>query len=188
MKSGHESNRLPEKGGQIKTMSESIDLDAVEKKIQEEFLRAKDALQTLRKYFNNNGNGSENGSSSRIPPIAMTRAPEIVPAVNADFADAEDGETQSIIDKVEEVMRADPSKKWTVPSMVAYLKYIHFPLAAKKPAATMGLVFAKLAYKRETIRMVKKGSGRNPNWFKGNPIQVEAMPTTEDSQNEQAAS
>lgn len=171
-------------------MSDPIDLDAVEKKIQEEFLRAKDALETLRKYFGHNANSSENGSSGRIQQIAIARVPEIVPTSAAD-SDEEDGETQSIIDKVEEIMQSDPSKKWTVPSMVAYLKYIHFPLVAKKPAATMGLVFAKLAYKRKTIRMVKKGSGRNPNWFRGNPIQVEAVPTAEGSengQNEQAAS
>jgi hypothetical protein len=150
--------------------------------MEEEHRRDREALQRLKRFLAPaNGNG-------HAAPLVVYREIELEqPDHLSDFVAAEEDAPQSIIDKVEEIMQADPTKKWTVPSMVAYLKYIHFPLLAKKPAATMGLVFAKLAYKRKTIRIVKKGSGRNPNWFRANPTQLEAVPG-DAPKHEQAAS
>jgi hypothetical protein len=151
-------------------MLDANQLAAIESAMAEEHRKDREALLRLKRFL------PSNGSNSRVPTV-LTITNE---------GDVEDN-SQTIIDKVEEIMQADTTKKWTVPAMVAHLNNIKFPLVAKKPQATMGLVFSKLAHKRRTIRMVKKGSGRKPNWFRANPPQEEGTSETS-PQSERAAS
>ena len=139
-------------------MADSIDFTAMERVIDQEYLRAKAALQTLRKYF-------EQGSSSHVSSMVIYPTIPESADVDVEYVDVEDN-PQSIIGKVDAVMNADPTKKWTVASMIAYLQHSGFSLAAKKPEATMGLVFTKLR-NRGKIRIVRRGSGRNPNVYRG---------------------
>ncbi|MGA9507242.1 MAG: hypothetical protein WBV55_01215 [Candidatus Sulfotelmatobacter sp.] len=164
-------------------MTDSIDLDAVEKKIKEEYVRACEALQTLKKYL---GNGA-NGSGSRVAPIAIDRMHEVKPD-SGDFVDVVEGDPQTIIDRVEQIMLSDTHKKWSVPLMVAHLKNINFPLRAKTPEATMGLVFGKLLRKRRTIFRVRRGSGRMPSLYRGIPREHQEDASESDTQNERATS
>lgn len=166
-------------------MADSIDLDAVGRRIEEEYLRARDALHTLKKYL---GNG-ENGSAGRTPPIAidLTNEPTRHDLTQLTFNDEEN--SQTIIDKVEQIMQSDTRQKWSVPLMVAHLRTIGFPLQAKKPEATMGLVFSKLMRNRKTVVRVRRGSGRTPNLFRGIPKEhQEDASDSSDSQNQRAAS
>jgi hypothetical protein len=164
-------------------MTDLLDLDAVEKKIGEEYRRALLALQTLKRYL---GEG-ESGSSGHTPPLVINRENVLNRPEDFFIDDVGDSESPTIIDKVEEIMLNDPHKKWSVPSMVAHLKSLKFPLQAKKPEATMGLIFAKLTRKRKTIVRVRKGSGRTPNLFRGIPRE-HRQDASDSDQNERAAS
>lgn len=64
-------------------------------------------------------------------------------------------------------MLKDVNKGWTVPSMLEELTERQgITLWAKKPAATLGLIFVKLK-KRGIIRIARRGAGRIPHIYKG---------------------
>jgi hypothetical protein len=153
-------------------MLDANQLATIESAMAEEHRKDREALQRLKRFL------PPNGSNGRVTQVLT---------IASDGTVEESEEPQTIIDKVEQVMQADPSKRWTVPAMVTYLKQINFPLAAKKPQATMGLVFAKLVGKRRTIRVVKRGAGRNPNVFRAVQPQQEGA-SDNHSQSERAAS
>lgn len=134
-------------------MTNADQLASVERQVEDEYRKAKDALAVLRRYLTSNG-------SHGTAPIVIRRDD-----AEADFTNQQE-DTLTIIDKVNAIMQADPNQKWTVPSMLAHLKKINFPLAAKKPDATLGLVFMKLVRKRKTIVRVKKGAGRIPSVYR----------------------
>jgi len=139
-------------------MPNADQLAEMEQSMMEEHRKDREALDRLKRFL------PKNGSGPQFAPVG--------PALSTE--DNEDEESLTIIAKVEEVMTADLDKKWTVPKMVAHLKTIAFPLVAKKPASTMGLVFKRLQ-KRGRIRIVKRGAGRNPNVWRAN------LPTEGDS-------
>lgn len=156
-------------------MLDANQLATIESAMAEEHRKDREALQRLKRFL------PSNGSNGRVTEQRITIAP------NGQILEESDDDPQTIIDKVEQIMRDDPSKKWTVPAMVTHLKQINFPLVAKKPQATMGLVFAKLVNKRRTIRIVKRGAGRNPNIFRAVQAQQEGV-SDNHSQSERAAS
>jgi hypothetical protein len=152
-------------------MLDANQLAAIEDAMAEEHRRDREALQRLKRFL------PPNGSSGRVTQVLT---------IHKDVDSEESDDPQTIIDKVEQIMQADPAKKWTVPGMLVHLQQIGFPLAAKKPQATLGLVFAKLVNKRRTIRLFKRGAGRNPNVFRAIPLQEGA--SDNHSQSERAAS
>jgi len=129
-------------------------LSAIEASMEEEHRRDREALARLKRY------ATKSGTNGRAPLATV------------EHLDGDDDidSSPTIIAKVERVMTGDPEKKWTVPSMLTYLQLINFPLAAKKPAATLGLVFKKLQ-RRGRIRIVRRGAGRNPHVWRGNTPQ-----------------
>ena len=161
-------------------MLDANQIAAIETAMEEEHRLDREALKRLRRFL------PANGHTSTIPaaPIRKIRAIHTLPEEQDEY------EAITIIDKVEQVMQSDPHKKWSVPSMVAHLQSIRFTLQAKKPEATMGLVFGKLARKRKTIVRVRKGSGRTPSLYRGIPRehQEDASSSSDSDQNEQAAS
>jgi hypothetical protein len=159
-------------------------ISAIETAMEEEHRRDREALQRLKRFLPFSGNGS----GSRVPTFVIDHTNEATESEVLDFVDAQE-EQQTIIDKVEQIMQADTHKKWSVPLMIAHLKSINFTLQAKKPEATMGLVFGKLAKKRKTIVRVRRGSGRTPNLYRGVPREhQEDASDSNDSKNERAAS
>ena len=165
-------------------MFDANQIVAIETAMEEEHRRDREALQRLKRFLPLNGNGS----GSHVSTFVIDRTNEATESEVLDFVDAAGNEPQTIIDTVEQIMHSDPHKKWSVPLMVAYLKNIKFPLEAKKPEATMGLVFAKLMKKRKTIVRVRRGSGRTPNLFRGIPREHQEDASNSDAQNERAAS
>src|SRR5258708_9232713 len=79
--------------------------------------------------------------------------------------DADGGSESTIRNKVAEVFGADSTRRWTIPQMVEHLQSVDFPLKAKKPEATMYGVFNALRG-RGIIRLVRRGTGRNPNTYR----------------------
>lgn len=163
-------------------MLDANQLSVIERAMEEEHRRDREALQRLKRFLPLNGNGS----GSHVSTFVIDRTNEAQESEVLDFVDG--AEPQTIIDTVEQIMQADPHKKWSVPLMVGYLKNINFPLEAKKPEATMGLVFAKLMKKRKTIVRVRRGSGRMPNLFRAIPREHQEDASDSDTQSERAAS
>jgi hypothetical protein len=138
-------------------MYDSKTLAAMEQSMRDEHRRDLEALERLKRFLPANGNAPAQ-SKTIDAPIVDT---------NDDALDLPEGPfPQTIIGKVESIMLADTAKRWTVPAMLQELRRTNFRLEAKTPASTLGLVFAKLR-KRGRIRIVKRGSGRTPNVFRG---------------------
>src|ERR1019366_5411681 len=116
----------------------------MEQAIIEEHRRDREALERLKRFLPQNGNGRK-------------------AAVNVDVEDQSSQDT--IIGRVRELLKADPNKGWTVPNVIAHLKATGYTFAAKTPASTLGLTFAKLVKKKEA-RIAKRGSGRVPHVYK----------------------
>jgi hypothetical protein len=149
-------------------------LAAMESAMREEHRKDLEALQRLKRF---------------LP--ANSAAPTQQPPVDAKHADTNDDShdptvdslAQTIIGKVESIMLADTNKRWTVASMLEELRRLNFPLVSKTPTSTLGLVFAKL-HKRGIIRLVRRGSGRTPNVFRGVQSQSQEGDSEVDSKNE----
>jgi hypothetical protein len=152
---------------------------AIEAAMEEEHRRDRDALQRLKRFLPTNGAGRTPGLIER--PNGHAHEAPLFDEVTDNTA-----EPETIIDKVEQIMQSDITKRWTIPLMLAHLQEIKFPLAAKKPESTLGLVFVKLLRKRRSIRIVKRGGGRIPNVFKA--VSPQERNNEQTLQNERAAS
>lgn len=135
-------------------MLTAAQLAEIERAMEDEHRRDREALERLKRFLKNGSNG---GAKEARTAFAMASA----------SADDDEGSSQTIIGKVEEVIFADPEKRWTVPGMVSHLANSGFKFAAKKPDATMGLVFHKLQ-RRGKVRIVRRGAGRTPNVYRAN--------------------
>ena len=159
---------------------------AIETAMAEEHRLDREALRRLKRFLpvssNNDGHAPLTLHRSEQSEAEDRRSLEEL------IADAEEDAPRTIIDTVEQVMLANTSQKWSVPSMIAHLKSAGFKLQAKKPEATMGLVFQKLAKKRKTIVRVRRGSGRTPNLYRAIPREHQEDSSSSDIQNERAAS
>ena|SRR5581483_3604064 len=143
-------------------------LSAVERQMEEEYRKDREALARLKRFLKVDA-PSENIDGNQ----------------SNDSTDVSDAAVPTIIGKVEEIMTADITRKWTVPTMLAHLRHEKFPLTAQKPEATLGQVFAKLQ-RRGVIRIVRRGSGRIPNVFKAVPQITKEEATPETSKSERA--
>jgi hypothetical protein len=140
-------------------MYDSKTLAAMEQSMREEHRKDLEAFERMKRFLPKNGS-----------------APKHTTIIDAESVDTDDDSLdlpngplplpQTIIGRVESIMLADIAKRWTVSTMLQELRRINFPLVAKTPGSTLGLVFAKL-HRRGTIRLVRRGSGRTPNVFRG---------------------
>jgi len=162
-------------------MLDANQISAIENAMEEEHRRDREALQRLKRFLP----PSPNGSSSRVAPLVLLDPEPIDPLGPAD---AEEDAPETIIDTVDHIMQADTHRKWSVPLMLAHLRNLNFPLEAKKPEATLGLVFSKLTHKRKTIVRVKKGGGRRPALYRGIPREHQEDASDSSAQSERAAS
>jgi hypothetical protein len=80
--------------------------------------------------------------------------------------DAEGTPTISLKAKIAEIINHDHAAKWTTQRMLNHLVEIHFPLKAKKPVYSIGQSLNSLVTAGK-IRLVRKGSGSEPNIYKG---------------------
>jgi hypothetical protein len=140
----------------------------MERAMREEHRKDLEALERLKRLIHKNGD-------------ATCQAPDHKPQqIDAEYVDNNDDPLDlqeglfpaTIIGRVESIMVANTARRWTVPSMLTELMRQKFPLAAQKPASTLGLVFGKL-HKRGRIRLVRRGSGRTPNVFRAVPPQTQ---------------
>ncbi len=127
-------------------------LAQIELAMAEDHRRDKEALERLKRFIH----GDNGQNTNRIVSFA--------PSTFVDD-DADGGSESTIRNKVAEVFGADSTRRWTIPQMVEHLQSVDFPLKAKKPEATMYGVFNALRG-RGIIRLVRRGTGRNPNTYR----------------------
>jgi hypothetical protein len=134
-----------------------------QRRMQEEHRKDQEAFERVKRFFNTNG-----------------RLPDSVAHTDSDTdEDPSDtmANTNTIIGQIAHIMESDPTKKWTVPSMLGYLRSQRYPMHAKKPEATIGITLRKLQ-SRGRIRLVRQGAGRSPSIYKWI---VRTQPTEGDS-------
>lgn len=141
-------------------------ISELERRMEEEHRKDREAIERLKRFL---PQGQQSASLHRE---------------EEDSSDVNDAPVPTIIGKVEEIMLDDATRKWTVPAMLAHLRHINFPLAAQKPEATLGQVFVKLQ-RRGAIRIVRRGSGRNPNIYRASIVERREE-TTDVSKSERA--
>jgi hypothetical protein len=127
---------------------------AMEKNMLEEHRKDREALERLKRFLPKDGDNPKTGET--------VQSPDPAPLLQLDEGLA----PNTIIGKVESVMIADTTRRWTIQLMLQQLKHDNFPLAAQKPESTLGLVFAKL-HRRKRIKLVRRGGGRTPNVYQG---------------------
>ena len=153
-------------------MLDAKQLASIEATMEEEHKKDREALQRLKRFLPN-VNGHSSGFRETTGQVKLP-VHVLVPVVNDD----DDAVTGTIIGKVESILMADPTEKWTVPRMLSFLRESGFQLEAQKPERTIGLVFRKLM-KRGKVRLLKKGSGRIPNVYRavvvGGPIEANLL-------------
>jgi hypothetical protein len=155
-------------------MYDSKTITAMEHSMREEHRKDLEAFERMKRFLPANGRAPKQPTIIDAEPVDT----------DDDSLDLPDGQLpQTIIGKVESIMLADTAKRWTVPAMLQELRRISFPLEAKTPASTLGLVFAKLR-RRGHIRIVKRGSGRTPNIFRGVQSQSQEGDSEVDSKSE----
>jgi hypothetical protein len=135
----------------------------MEKAMLEEHRKDREALDRLKRFIPKNSSPAKDDQvDAEYADVEALRPRQRAIELEAN----DDLAPHTIIGKVESVMLADTTKRWTVPVMLQLLKGEKFPLAAQKPESTLGLVFAKL-HKRGKIRLVRRGGGRTPNVYRG---------------------
>jgi hypothetical protein len=131
-------------------MLDATQIGAIEAAMEAEHAKDREALARLKRFLPNK-NGAKNGNSHNQETLQLIH-------------DDPDG-ADTLIGRVESVLFADPEKRWTVPTMIEHLRSIGVQFEAKRPDATMGLIFSKLKG-RYKVRIVKRGSGRRPHVYK----------------------
>ena len=141
-------------------MVTALQVAEFEKSMQELHRKDREALAWLKKRFLN-----QNGDA----PLAATEPDD----------DASDSSQypQTIIATMERVMRSDPTRKWTVPTMLAHLRSEKVPFGGKTPDATLGYNFRKLVT-RGKVRCVRPGAGRSPSVYRWKTESKEASTNT----------
>jgi len=130
---------------------------AIELAMAEEHKRDKEALDRLKRFIGNGATGT-NGHSSKALPVQFE-----IPQVEDMVDDVINNGT--IRSRVAEVFAADPERRWTIPTMLQYLKSVNYPLHAQKPEVTLSGAFRRLN-EIGKIKRVRRGHGRNPHVYK----------------------
>lgn len=101
-----------------------------------------------------------------------------------EFADEEanlsDAPVTSLRSTIEAMINRDQVTRWTVQKVVAELKAMNIGLKAEKPVYSVGQAMKILAG-RGKIRLVRRGSGSEPNIYKARSPEAKEGPSEQDS-------
>jgi len=85
-------------------------------------------------------------------------------------ADADDADLEapvtSLRGTIQQLLNANPEKRWTAQQVLSALKDSGYPLRAKQPIYSVGQTLNILA-KKQKIRIVRRGTGSAPHIYKG---------------------
>lgn len=125
---------------------------AMERAMEEEHRKDREALERLRRFLPSSNNGdSSHEHSARLTPTVINESREEKP--------------NSIVAHVASIMQADCSRTWEPSSLQAQLKSDGVELRAKKPNRELNRVLRVLRG-RGVIRLVRRGSGINANLYR----------------------
>jgi len=131
--------------------------------LEEELKKDLDAIARVRRMMVvKEGASAAPDQRQIVLPIKSTP-----PRPDADDADESEMESAtSLVGAIEQLLNYAPDVRWTTQKVLAHLRQSGFPLKAQRPIYSVGQALNKLA-RREKIRMVRKGSGSEPNIYKG---------------------
>ena len=128
------------------------ELAQVERAMEEEHRRDREALERLKRFLH----PGKNGNSVHAATAAKSASGK---------DDAETAAVYTIISRVAEIMTANPSRKWSGPQMLDEVRSAGSPVSAQRPLSTINRVFRKLV-KRRVIRRVRTGKGTTPHLYR----------------------
>jgi hypothetical protein len=142
---------------------------AIENAMAEEHRKDLEALQRLKRFLPSNSNVAAPFTVTQR--LRQARKAELeLPSVSE--AESHD-EPVTIVSAVKDTLMANPEKSWTVVQMIHALNGVPgVKMESRKPEATVGLIFSKLA-KKNKVHIIAKGSGRRPHVYKWNAQQEE---------------
>jgi hypothetical protein len=133
--------------------------------LKEELRKDLEALERVERLM-----AAKNSSLSRPDDrqlaLPINGIPTKQDAIDTAEEDADNAPSTSLRGKIAEVINSDPNARWTTQRVLAHLQELHFPLKAQKPIYSVGQSLNGLA-KRGMIRLVRKGTGSEPNIYKG---------------------
>ena len=132
--------------------------------LREELRKDLEALERVERLMAAK-NGSLSRSDDRQMALPINNRSRILDVDSAE-EDAVNAPSMSLRGKIAEVINSDPNVRWTTQRVLAHLQDTHFPLKAQKPIYSVGQSLNSLA-KRGNIRLVRKGTGSEPNIYKG---------------------
>jgi len=141
----------------------ALQLAEIEKSMQEEHRKDREAFARLTRFLNANGDA----------PLSATK-PDDDPSDSSQYP-------QTIIATMERIMRSDTTRKWTVPTMLSHLRSERVRLGSKTPDATLGYNFRKLV-KRGKVRLIRQGVGRSPSIYRWKTESKESLTNTPESE------
>ncbi len=150
--------------------------------LEEELRKDLEAITRVRQIMS-----LKNGSlrlDDRQLKLPIAGKPAKDDAIDSAEEDADDAPITSLRGKIAEVINSDPTVRWTTQRVLAHLQQSGFPLRAEKPIFSVGQSLSALVRKGK-IRMVRKGTGSQPNIYKGlNSARNQDAQTEADSQGE----
>ena len=126
-------------------------LDEIRARMEEEHRRDREALDRMMRFL------PQNGTPANPIPIET----------GAD-ADA----PLSIMDGIEMLLHQNMGQTWTVQKLRTELVKKGYALKAKNPLATISVAMKKLC-DRGKVKVIRRGSGREPNVYQWNTPQIE---------------
>jgi len=130
--------------------------------IKEELRKDLEALERVERLMAKNGVPSLPDERQAVMPLSL-----VLPDRTED-EDGNDNAVASLKDTIEATVNAEPALRWTTQKVLVRLQQNGFPLRAKKPIYSVGQAMQKLA-EAGAIKLVRKGSGNQPNIYKGKP-------------------
>ena len=143
--------------------------------LREELRKDLEALERVERLM-----AAKNGSLSRPDDRQMALPINKSRVLDVDSAeeDADNAPRTSLRGKIAEVINSDPSVRWTTQRVLSHLQAAHFPLKAKEPIYSVGQSLSSLV-KKGNIRLIRKGTGSEPNIYKAK-LPVGPTTSTED--------
>jgi len=141
---------------------DATQITVLERQMLEEHKKDIEALARLKRFLPTNG----------AAPDPVEHRQMALP-VGGDAEELDDAPVTTLRGKIEEIINADPTQKWTTQRVLARLREIGFPLNAQKPIYSVGQSLKILAG-HERIKLVRKGVGSAPNIYRARVTEQQA--------------
>jgi hypothetical protein len=135
--------------------------------LEEELRRDLEAITRVRRMMDFKSGLLTPSSAQRELPLSPAGTFSFNPVNAMEGPEDEDARpSTSLRGMIEQIINMDPSVRWTTQKVLAHLQQVKFPLRAAKPIYSVGQALQGLV-RTGKIRLARKGSGSEPNIYKG---------------------